>query len=116
MLAEDELVDRRRFLSAQLTYAASIQQLQQAALVDNIQNAEKIPRLMGRQDDRPKDSQKIETGAPDTRGPAPHPKRSAPDADLLSHAVSVRGSVGDFVARTIAFASVSAECETTSGS
>ena len=41
-------------------YAASVQQVEKAALVHNIQNAEKIPRLITGQNHGPKNSQEIE--------------------------------------------------------
>ena len=62
MLADQELVDGRRSLSGKLTYAASVEQAEEAALIDDIQNAEKIPRLITGEDNGSKDSQEIETG------------------------------------------------------
>ena len=84
LLENHEFVNGGRFLSAQLTDAASVQQREKAALVHNIQNAVEIPRLTAGQDYSPKDPQKVETRAGrDTGRLAPHSKRSPRHADLL---------------------------------
>src|SRR5262245_10944072 len=84
-LSAYELVHRRALVLAELPYATPVQELNDAPLIDDVQNAEQVPRVIRRLQDRAKDAQKIEARTRRYAGGfAPHAERASRDADALT--------------------------------